>query len=296
MNLDRQHRAVADPLTLGLVALIALAAGVFGTSWKPLEVFRPKPPVEELTKLQNQLTAAQAAANEARIAAETAVKAERAKMETQVRSAQEDNAGTQAALAVAPSGPEVKLAKEMAIRVDMKLAAAIGDLPKANREAMLKLIADALAGKDQEFRDAMAKRDAEFAIIVRERDALKEQIPVLVTKVEKAEETAKVVQAAVTQKTDEVKVIATKLDEEKRKSGSLVQSAEKAFNWVIAIVGIWAFITFVLPGIIKHMPEGNPIKNFLRTFAGLTTSPLLYLDASAKIQELKRQTTAPFQS
>lgn len=295
MNRSPQHRAAADPVTLGLVALIALAAGVFGTSWKPLEVFRPKPPVEELTKLQGQLATAQTAAEQARKEKDAAVAAERAKLESQIRSAQEDNAGTQAALAVAPSGPEVKLAKEMAVRVDLKLAAAIGDLPKANREAMLKLIADALAGKDQEFRDAMAKRDAEFAIIVRERDALKEQIPVLVTKAAKAEETVKAVQTEVTKKTDEVKTIAKDLDEERRQKSSFKAAAEKAFNWALWIAGIWAFVTFVLPGIVKHMPEGHPLKTFLRAFAGLTTSPLLYLDASAKINELKRQTTAPFQ-
>lgn len=296
MNRNPQHKAAADPVALGLVALIALAAGVFGTSWKPLEVFRPKPPVEELTKLQGQLTQAQADAEKARKEKDAAVAAERAKLESQIRSAQEDNAGTQAALAVAPSGPEVKLAKEMAVRVDLKLAAAIGDLPKANREAMLKLIADALAGKDQEFREAMAKRDAEFAIIVRERDALKEQIPVLVTKAAKAEETVKAVQTEVTKKTDEVKTIAKDLDEERRQKSSFKAAAEKTFNVALWIVGIWAFVTFVLPGIVKHMPEGHPLKTFLRAFAGLTTSPLLYLDASAKIKELKRQTTAPFQS
>lgn len=282
MNRNPNHRAVADPVTLGLVALVALSVGVFGTSWKPFEFLRPKPPTEELTKLQGQLTQAQAAAEQARKEKDEAVKAERAKLESQVRSAQEDNAGTQAALSAAPIGPEVKLAQQMAVRVDMKLAAAIGDLPKESRQAMLKLIADALAGKDQEFRDAMAKRDAEFQIVVRERDSLKQQIPVLETKAAKAEETAKAVQVEVTKKTDEVKVIATKLDAKEREAGSFKGAAERTMGWLFWIAGIYCFLAYILPGLIKHM-EPSWVKNRLRDISGLTTSPLLYLDAGRKI-------------
>jgi len=294
MNRNPKHKAAADPLTIGLLLLLGLGAGIFGSSWKPLEFLRPAPPVAELTKLQAQLAQVQADAEKARWEREAAVKAERAKLEQEIRSAQEDTAGVQAALAAAPAGPEVKLAANMAVRVDMKLAAAIGDLPKANRDAMMRLIADALAGKDAEFASAMAKRDAEFATLRGERDVLQAQIPVLTQKVAKAEETAKVVQAEVTKKTDEVKVIAKDLDEEKRAKGSFKASAERAINWVMWIVGIWAFFAFIVPGLVKYMPSGA-VKNGLRMIAGLVTSPLLHVDADRKITELVAATNPPFQ-
>jgi hypothetical protein len=283
-------RAVADPLTLVLVGLIALAAGVFGTSWKPFEFLKPKPPTEQLTKLQDDLAKANAAAEQARKDREAAVAAERAKLEQQVRAAQEDNAGTQAALAVAPSGPEVKLAKEMAVRVDMKLAAAIGDLPKANREAMLKLIADALAGKDAEFAAAMAKRDVEFATLRAERDQVAAQIPILSQKATKAEEQAKVIATEKTKVENKVAEFAAKADAKEREAGGFKASAERAINVIIGLVAVWAFLAYVLPGLIKHMDAANPMKAILRNVSGYTCAPLLFADAKKKLAQLTKET------
>lgn len=294
-------RAVIDPVTLGLIALLALGAGVFGSSWKPFGFLKPKPPTEQLTQLQAQLEAAQLQAEQARKEKDAAVAAERAKLEAEVRAAQQDNLGTVTALAkVAPSHrtAEVKLASSMANRVSLKLAAAIGALPVAQQEAMIGLIDQALSDKQADVDEAvrkLAERDAEFAQVARERDTIKAQIPVLTAAVTKAEETTKATQTLVTAKTEEVKIFAAKADAKEREAGGFKAAAEKAFNWVLFIAGAWAFLAFVLPGIVKHLPEGSGLKTFLRSAAGLLTSPLLHLDASKKITELTtRLTTAPF--
>lgn len=299
--MNRWHRkGVADPLTLTLVALVALGAGVFGTSFKPLEFLRPKPPTEELTKLQSRLVQVQAEVVQVRQEKDVAVAAERAKLEQELRSAQGDNLGSITALNKVPAQhktAEVKLATSMANRVSLKLTAAIGALSKEEQEAMITLIDQALSEKQTDIDEAtrkLAERDAEFKQVMAEREVIRAQIPVLLAKVEKAEEITKVVQDRVIEKTDEVKAIAIKLDEEKRTSGSLKGAAEKAFSWVLWAIGGWVFLTIVLPGIVKHLPEGTSLKSFLRGTSGLLTSPLLYLDASAKINELKKLTNAPF--
>lgn len=306
MNRNPSHRAVADPLTLGLVALVALAAGVFGTTWKPLEVFRPKPPTEQLTKLQSELAAAQAAAEQARKDKDAAIAAERAKLEAQVRAAQQDNAGTQAALAKVPAPhltPEVKLAASMAVRVDLKLATAIGKLPDEQRDAMVLLIEQALSGKQSEideFARKLAERDAAFAALSKERDGLKVEIATTSARAVKAEETVKATQSAVTAKTDEVKHVANQLDGERRKAGSLGAALESGRNAVLAVVAGYLFLAFVLPGLVKHLDESNRLKPVLRGVAGYFTSGLLYHDAKSKldaaaerIAELEAKLKAP---
>lgn len=278
----KKRRAAADPITLAAIVLIGLAVGAFGATWKPFEFLKPKPPVEELTKLQTALAQAQADAEKARANREVAVKAERAKLEAEIRSAQEDNAGTQAAIAAAPQGPEAKLAGQMAQRVDMKLALAIGDLPKANREAIVALIEAALNGKQAEFDRAMARRDAEFAALQAERDQIKAQIPTLTAKAAKAEETAKVAQAEVTATTEKVKVFAAKADAKEREAGSLGGALASTRNALLWAAGIYCFLAYVLPGLIKHM-QPSWAKDRLRDISGYACGPLLYHDAKAKI-------------
>lgn len=297
MNL---RRAAADPITLGLVALIALGVGVFGGTWKPFEVFRPKPPTAELTRLQGQLDAAQQAAEQAKKDREAAVAAERAKLEQEIRAAQVDNAGTVAALGRVPPPhrtAEVKLAGAMAQRVTLKLAAAIGELPREQQAAMIALIDQALSDKQAEVDEAnrkLAAADAAFALLARERDAVKAQIPVLEARAVKAAETVKQVEAKVAEKTEEVKVFAAKADAKAREHGSLGAAFNRAIFWGCVAVGGYFFLTFILPGLIKFLDAG-PLKSALRNVAGYLTNPLLYHDAKKKLAEANaRLTNAPF--
>ena len=302
----KTNRGVVDPVTLSLVALVALGVGVFGTSFKPFEFLKPKPPTAELTKLQAQLTAQEQAAAQAKRDAETAKVSERAKLEAEIRAAQQDNVGTAAALArVAPEHrvAEVKLAGAMAERVTLKLAAAIGALPAEQQQAMVALIAQALSDKQAEIDSANAKlaaRDAAFATLAADRDAVKAQIPVLEQKAVKAQEEAKATESKVAAKTEEVKVFAAKADAKEREAGSIggaLKSVERLLLW---IAGAYLFLAFGLPGIVKHLATG-PVKNFLRGVSGYLTSPLLFHDARLKIEEggrkiedLIRQTQSPF--
>lgn len=287
-----KRRGAVDPITLAAIVLIGLAVGAFGATWKPFDFLKAKPPTEELTKLQTALAAAQADAEKARTEKAAAVQAERAKLEQQVRSAQEDNAGTVAAISAAPAGPEVKLAGQMAQRVDMKLAVAIGDLPKANREAIVALIEAALNGKQAEFDRAMAQRDAEFAALRAERDQAKAEVAVTTIRATKAEETAKTAQVRVTTTTEQVKVFAAKADAKEREAGSLGGALASARSAVLWVVGVYAFLAYVLPGLIKHMQPGW-VKDRLRDVSGYTCGPLLYHDAKAKIAAALNIPTPP---
>ena len=284
-----------EALTLVLIALAALGLGTVAATWKPLDAFRKAPPTADLTKLQGELAQAQAAAESARKEKDAAVAAERAKLEAQIRSAQSDNAGTQAALGLVPAAhkvAEVQLAERMAKSVDFKLGIAIGSLPDTQRAVVTQWIADALAGKQAEFDAQMAKQLAEFNVLRGERDQLKAAIPTLEKRAETAEEKAKAVQGEVTAKTNVVKEIADTLDAEKRKSGSLGTALSSARNVVLWIVGVWAFFSFIVPGLVKHMGEGSGLKSFLRNVSGYVTSPLLFNDAKSKISALK--TAPPF--
>lgn len=282
----KSRRGAIDPITLTLLALLGVGAL---SQWKPLEMFRPKPPTAELTKLQADLAAANAAAEQARKDRDAAAINERAKLEAEVRAAQQDNLGTQTALGRVPlehRTAEVKLAVNMAARVSLKLAASIGKLPAEQQEAMIQLIDQALSDKQTEVDEALgklAKRDAEFGVLKAERDAIRAQIPVLEKKVADTAAATVVVQEQVTIKTNEVKVIADTLDNEKRKSGSLAGVAEHWFHVALWIVGVWALLAYVVPGLLKHLNEGNPVKGLLRNISGYVTSPLLFHDAKRKI-------------
>lgn len=279
--------------TLVLVVALAGVAGVLA-GWKPLDAFRKKPPVEQLTKLQNELLVAQAVAEQAARDREAAVVAERAKLESQVRAAQEDNVGTETALARVPAEhrtAEVNLAAGMAQRVSLKLTAAIGALPAAQQSAMISLIEQALSDKQAEIDAALAQlaqRDAAFQTLVQERDAAKVQVATATQNAAKAKETALDAESKVFAKTNEVKAIAAALDAEKRKAGSLGESLDRILTLALWIAGGWAFLAFVLPGIVKHLDAG-PLKTGLRKLSGYTTAPLLFSDAEKKIPNTNAQ-------
>lgn len=285
------RRAFIDPVTL--VLIVGLGGGFLLGSWKPLNKFRPKPPTEQLTKLQGQLEEAQRSAEQALKDKDAAQAAERAKLEEQVRAAQTDAVGTETALKKVPTEhqtPEVKLAARMAQRVSLKLATAIGRLPADQQEAMVSLIEQALSDKQAEVDEAnrkLAAMDGAFNAVTEEREQLKAQIPILAEEARKAKENAMAVQSEVTVKTQEVKEWATKADRALRESGSLWSSIKKT---VLLLGAAYLFLVFGLPGIIKHLSTNNPLKGVLRDASGYLTSPLLYHDARKKITAQKPPT------
>lgn len=295
MNRPPNSRAIVDPLTLCLVGALALGIAIIGTTWKPLEVFRRKPPTQELTKLQLELTRTQAEAAQALKARDAAQAAERAKFEQEIRQVQADALGTTAALAKVPAvhrTAEVKLASNMAQRVSLKLAAAIGALPLEQQSAMISLIDQALSDKQSEVDEAtrkLAAADAAFATLAAERDQIQAQIPTLIAQAAKAEETAQATQSLVSEKTNQVKMIADQLDAKSREAGSLGAAADSAMRWVVGVVAGWLFLAYVLPGLVKHLDGENPLKGFLRNVSGYATAPLLYHDAKSKLDKSTAQ-------
>lgn len=285
MNL-KNRSGVIDGLSLVLIAAVGI--GVVAGGWKPLNLFKKQPQTEQLTKLQSELEQAKKAAEQAEKDKQTAIAAERAKLESQIRSAQADNLGTETALKKVRSEaqtPEVKLAARMAQRVSLKLATAIGRLPIEEQEAMVTLIEQALSDKQAEVDEAnrkMAEMDASFKAVTGEREQLKAQIPVLAEKARKAEETASVKALEVEAKTDEIKKVADKLYRADQENGSLWSNLQRG---AFILGAAYLFITFWVPGFIKHLKPTNPIKGLLRDASGYLSSPLLYHDAKSKLKE-----------
>ncbi len=250
----RTTSGVIDPVTLGLVALLALGGGSFLANWHPLEMFKAKPPTVELAKLQADLTKAQADAEQARKDKDAAVLAERAKNDLQGKAIQESNALALAAAQTLPEDKktaETRLTEEMIVRTDFQLAVQLGALPKDTRDGLAASIAKALTGQRAVFDAQIAKKDADFKAVSTERDALRAQIPVLQQKAVKAEETAKASQTAVTGKTNEVAAIADKLDAEKRANGTLGGSLKTAENTVLG-VGALVLLFMGVSWYLKH--------------------------------------------
>ena len=286
----RNHRGFVDPVTLYVLA--GLAAGIFVGSWKPLNMFRKPPPTQQLTELQAKLDAQQAEGARVLRELEAAKLAERAKLEAQIRSAQQDNAGTVAALAkVKPSSlsPEVKLASRMAQRVTLKLAAAIGRLPQEEQDAMVDLIDQALSDKQSEVDEAnrkLAEMDDKFRLTTKERDSLKMQAEVLLKESAESKKAIEETQRAVTTKTEEVKAWANKFFAADQANGSLWSSIERV---IFIVGGIIAFFMFGIPAIVKHLESDNPLKSVLRDANGYFLNPLTYHDAKKKLAELQKQ-------
>jgi hypothetical protein len=274
--------------TVLLVALGALSVGVFAGGWKPLELFRKKPPTAELTALQAKLTETQAQLEAARIAKQQAELAEREKQTEQLRYSQQMQAGAVESLARQPyehRTPQTALASDLLKRADFALGLAIGSLPVDKQREILSIVDRALSGVESErkaARDALAAKDAELRVVTSERDAIKAELPKLAAKVDAAKAEAAKTQEAVTTVTNEVKVKADALDAEKRKAGSFSAQIDRLWRTIAWIAGGWVFLVYVLPGLIKHLDSGK-LKTILRDASGYATAPLLYHDAKKKL-------------
>lgn len=286
--MKRNSRGAVDILVVVFVA--GMAAGVFAGNWNPFyKLMGKKPPTEQVAVAQAKLEEARQAAllkeAELRAAADT----ERKQLEQQVQSAQQDNLGTVEALKRVPpehATAEVKLAASMAQRVSLKLARAIGQLPRDQQDAMILLIDQALSEKQAEVDAAMqklAQRDKEFDLLSDERDHyVKDIIPALKADTEKANQKADKLAQDLNTKTDTLSQWARDKFESDAKAHSLQASFDKMVRYALYVAGVWAFVVYVLPGLLKHLSPGKT-KNFLRDISGYLTSPLLYHDAKRKL-------------
>ena len=292
MNTHQKTRGIAE--TTVVIFLAGMAAGVFFGNWNPFyKLLGKEPPTKQLTQVQAELVNARAEHAQRLEDLAEAQADERAKLESQVRSAQEDSAGVAESLDRVPAEhrtAEVELAAAMNQRVSLKLAAAIGQLPPAQQRAMIELIDKALSEKQAELDEAkrmLAVRDAEFATLTAQRDDLvRETIPKLQKRAEDAENREIALDAKVMEITADVKQWAADKYQSDAQARSLEGTIAKLFKLGALLAAGYFFVAFVLPGLIKHMGSGR-VKNFLRGVAGYLTSPLLYHDAKKKISAAK---------
>lgn len=272
-----------------LIAGVALALGVVAGGWKPLDVFRKKPPVAELARLQVELDKKTAELEAARLAKEAAQAMERAKQVEQVRYAQQMTAGAVESLSRQPvehRTPQTALSSDLLRRSEFALGLAIGGLPVDKQAEIMKIVDQALSGVEAEreaAKAALAAKDKELKVVTSERDAFKAELPKLEAKVVAAEAKAEKIQAKVEEKVEELKGWAKLKDAAERKAGSFSAQIDRLWRTIMWIAGIWAFLAYVLPGLIKHLNSG-PLKNILRDASGYATSPLLYNDAKKKLK------------
>jgi len=241
----RRTRAIIDA---GLLLFLAGAAlGIVGGSYRPFAGLKKGPETKKLEAAQVALADAQQQAKQAEAAKEAAIRAEREKMQQQVRSAQGDAAATSAALDKVPgSGPELKIAKAFAGRVNMKLAVAIGSLPPQEQQAMIELV-DGLIADSAEAHAKLEALDARFKAISEERTALQAQVPILEQKARKAQETAQDAEAMVEVKVRQVKEWAEKARQREVEAGSLGASLNKLLWIAGSLAALFFFLRDILP-------------------------------------------------
>lgn len=282
-------RAAVDPVTLTLIVVLGLG-GAHLAGWKPFRFLQKKPPTEQVTQLQADLAKAQLELEAARQAKAAAEAAELAKKDEQTRAGQQMAEGAAEAISRIPAEhrtPESLLARDLLARANVRLAAAIGALPPAQQAEILRIVDQALSNVEadrQAAAAALAAKDAEIHRITLEREQIRLQLPVLEAKLEAKEAVAKTVQAELTVKTNEVLVIADKLDKKDREAGSLGAAAGRWFRILIYAVLGWAFAAYVLPLLLKFLRPGRT-KNILRDLTGYATGGMLYHDAKKKLRE-----------
>ena len=274
-----------------VVVLLAALGAVGGLAgWKPFERFKKGPPIEQVSKLQEKLDAAESDLARAKAEADALRAAEQERKNDQLRYAQQMTGGANAALkkVVTPSA-EVVLASDLLRRSEFALGLAIGELPTAMRAEILQIVDQALSSvqaERDEARAALQARDRDLKNITQERNELATQVVAKEREAQSiASERAKV-QAELERKQAAVNVWAKTAREKELEAGSLSASFERLLYVAALLVAGYLFVAFILPGIVKAMRPGK-VKNFLRDVSGYTTSPLLYADAKHKIEDLK---------
>lgn len=242
-----------------IVALTAIGGAALVPNWRPWNwaIFQKAAPTAALTAAQHDLQKARADAAAKELAYQTALSAQKAQLEHQLRYAQETGAGIKPALIKAPQTAEVVLAEGLADRMDAGLAAAIGDLPEDRRREIMQIVDQALSAKQQEVDQAkaqLAARDKDLQQATDQRKAVEAQLPVLKAAVDTSEAKAQLAQANVTAKTAEVVTYADKVAQKEKESGSLSSQLHSLLR-IGALIGlIIIFCNFILPSLAQEFP------------------------------------------
>jgi Skp family chaperone for outer membrane proteins len=274
-----------------LIVVIGLGGATLA-GWKPLQIFRKKPPTEQVTALQAELARAQAQLEATRAAEAAALQAERERQVEQVRRAQQFTAGAAESLRRVPAAhrvPEVLTAADLTGRAELALGLAIGGLPAEQQREILRIVDQLLSGRTADLeaaRQALAAIEADVRTLARERDTLRAAAAELGR--EKAQLTAQVhtVRADLDAKVGEVVKIADELDRTTRERGSLGATVNRLLRIGALLVALWLFLGWGAAPMLKLMKPGR-FKNFLRDVIGYLTSGFLHHDAKRKIASQK---------
>lgn len=282
----RNARAFALIETVVALSLLGGLAGVAG--WKPLQLFKKRPPTAQVTQLQADLAKAQAELEAARAIAAAAAAQERARQEEQVRWAQQMTTGAGEAIARIPpehKTAESRLAADLIARGNFALALAVGDLSREKRIEILAIVDKALSGVQSE-RDqavaALAVADSELQRVTRQREQIAAEIPILEAQLDTKAADARAIQAELTVKTVEVNSYAAKMDAKERDNGSLSTAFRRLCYAAAGAVALWLFLSWGAAPLLKLMRPGRT-KNFLRNVIGYLTSGYLHHDAKRKL-------------
>jgi len=281
----RAHNGVGDPVTLGIIAVLGIAALLGFT--KPWKLFAKQPPVAELTQAQKDLDAAKARAAAAEKALADAQAAEREKQAEQVRYAQQMAHGTGVALASAPASPAVAVAQSLNVRTETGLTLAIGGLPAEQAKAIEDAVAAALAAKDHEIQTlnaALADKDAALKATTAERDGIKATIPALTAAQQAAADGATKALAALNAKADEVKAYAAaKAAEDAENSGLRGLAGGLKTTLAVAVVLLGLFLAhnfivhFALPSLVAQFPKSPRLSAVYQALTSLSSAHSLSL-------------------
>jgi hypothetical protein len=286
-----RRRGAVDPVSLALIVVLGLGGATLA-GWKPFQIFRKKPPTEQVLALQAELAKAQAQLEATRAAEAAALAAERAKQEAQVRRAQQFVAGAGEALERVPAAhrvPEVLAAADLTGRAELALGLAIGGLPAEQQREILRIVDQMLSGRTADLeaaRAALAEIEGEVRNLAKERDTLRQQAAALAREKSQLVATVDTVQADLTAKTGEVLKIADALDAKAREAGSLGATLNRWLRIGALLVAVWLFLGWGAAPALKLMRPGK-LKNFLRDVIGYLTSGFLHHDAKRKIATQK---------
>lgn len=271
-------RAVVDPVTLTVLAIVAGCALLFGGGLKLPAFLQKKPPVAQLSASQDELAKAKAAQAQAEAALAAAKADQAAKTAAQLDYAQQMATGTSLALAHVPATaqtPEVKLAAEFALRTQAGFEAARGKLSPEAQAEIHALFDEALAAKNAEvetLKTALAAKDSALQAATQEKTALAIKIPTLEAAVTTANATVTVKEADVVTKTKEVADWAQKKAESDAKAGSLDHYAGVLLRIIIALCALYAFGHFLLPLWSESYPANKTLSWMASAAKNLTTA------------------------
>lgn len=238
-----------------VVGVFSFLAGIFTGTYRPFAGLKDGPHVAEVHQLQGELTKAQQDAKQALLDEKNARSAERSALIAQVRSTQEDALMAKVAVAAIPDKDKtqaIRIAEAMVMRVNFKLSVAIGDLPSADHDALVKLVAEALAGQQAKFDEANAARDTEFKQLTAAREADRKIIIDTAARALAAETKAETTQGKLTEATNQVTTWAQTAHENELKAGSFFGAFSTMRHWAYGI----GIVAVLIAGLALYLRMG----------------------------------------